>query len=215
MSLTKNLEWAHCTLAVPYSLVHTTCSIHNPHRNMLTTAYNRHYWKIYLPKVSTIQQVTHRHRRPYIMDHKSHKSTQRKVQVLVKKRGAVGNNVRCSLLCSLYALSTFYDLLFMIACIALYNAVATYFSFTAQHTWLISWRKYKLDTIFISSTTNPLTWSGLQASGCPAPRCSKGHSLGLQGGGRWSKVRVSLHNAPQKVSLYWNLSNHRELLPGV
>ena len=152
------------------------------------------------------------------MDHKSHKSTQRKVQVLVKKRGAVGNNVRCSLHCSLYALSTFYDLLFMIACIALYNAVATYFSFTAQHTWLISWRKYKLDTIFSLRHNKPLIWSGLQAPGCPAPRCSKGHRLGLQGGGRWrwSKVRVSLHNVPQKVSLYWNLSNHRELLlPGV
>ena len=111
--------------------------------------------KIYLRKVSTIQRVTHRHRRPLIMDHKSHKSTQRKVQVLVKKRGAVGNNVRCSLLCSLYALSTFYDLLFMIACTALYNAVATYFSFTAQHTWLISWRKYKLDTIFSLQHNRP------------------------------------------------------------
>ena len=69
--------------------------------------------------------------------------------------------MRCSLLCSLYALSTFYDLLFMIACIALYNAVATYFSFTAQHTWLISWRKYKLDTIFSLQHNRPLTWSGL------------------------------------------------------
>ena len=138
MSLTKNLEWAHCTLAVPYSLVHTTCSIHNPHRNMLTTAYTRHYWKnIFTKSIYTIQQVTHRHRRPYIMDHKSHKSTQRKVQVLVKKRGAVGNNVRCSLHCSLYALSTFYDLLFMIACIALYNFIMLLqLTFPSQHNTL-------------------------------------------------------------------------------